>query len=128
MALGGRLEEFVHQTLVEIVTGVVQARAAIEAVGGQVGTKVIRRSKRVNNESGSFSVPSSCVSVGLSQSIEFDVAVSTRAEKSSKRDGKLQVWVLGIGGGDDSTVVASEVSRLRFSVPVKFPPSSRVPE
>ena len=120
MQFAGRLEEFVRETLVEIVNGVVAARRQLAESGAKVGFGSKQYMKLPNQPQ---SPPRF---FGKEESVQFDLAVSTKQEKAKGAEGKLQVWVLSVGGGGEETSSAETVNRVRFSVPVVFP--GRLPD
>lgn len=55
------------------------------------------------------------------QSVEFDVAVTTTESAESEVGAKISVAGFGVGGQKQSELSNSVVSRVKFSVPVSFP-------
>ncbi|WLD11857.1 hypothetical protein [Planctellipticum variicoloris] len=109
------------ETLVDIVKGVIAARYVIEESGGRVASKTKNTLQFPREVSGSLT--SKAEALGISESVAFDLAVTTRSESTSNKSGQVQVWVLQAGGGEDSSIMGEQVSRIRFSVPLTFPPS-----
>ena len=105
------LEQFVAGTLEQIVKGVQTAQKAVDAAGAQVNPQVATAPPgRMDMNSGT-----------LIQDIDFDVAVTVaEGEKTSAGLGiGLGLLVVGTRGASDSQ--NSQVSRIRFKVPLVLP-------
>jgi hypothetical protein len=109
------LREFVRASLVDIVSGVQEADAAVSELGGWVNPSY--RDLAPNRSVGR---PHGVVSV---QEVQFDVAVT--ASQAEGKEAKAGIEVVGISIGlgvkGNTQSEAVSVSRLRFSVPVVFP-------
>ena len=111
------LREFVHASLVDIVTAVQDADGEIKNVGGMLnpGRRSMTSGQSVSREVGLLPI----------QEVEFDVAVT--ASKSRGTEAKAGIEVvgisLGLGGKASAQSEAVSVSRLKFSVPLVFPSS-----
>ena len=103
-----KLQDFVTETLVEIVTGVREAQKAVDSLGGQI-----------NPYRGSAEA---------TRDIEFDVEVSAEAGTGTK--GKLGVFVGPIAAGTQgqSDSKSSSVGRVRFKIAASLPTHPRKPE
>jgi hypothetical protein len=108
------LKDFIKTTLVDIVQGIHEARAAIAGseaakIGGEIapyyhgGTQVVRQDAQEG---------------GFAQTVDFDVAVT--AEESIIR-------VLGIAAGAKGEAASKDarVSHVKFSVPIALPRGSK---
>jgi hypothetical protein len=133
MELGGRLRDFVSQSLVEIVEGVLAARKSIEALGGRVATKekMKTQSFTMPRESGS-NVPMrknapTGEHLGIQETVVFDVAVTTREEVTGQAKTGIDIRVVSIGGKLSGGEMTEAVSRLQFSVPIEFPDAALTP-
>ena len=107
------LEEFVEETLVQIVRGVAGA-----------GRKTIRENAIVNPDSLHWGAEQEMLWDGEGkkvEEIEFDVALTTSEQKEA--GGKVGLSVMSIGGGvqGSTTSASSSVSRVKFSVPLSLP-------
>lgn len=101
------LHEFVKETLVQIVNGIVEAQK----------NDIIRD----NNASVvPFGVSTSDMKLA-NREIEFDVVITTQTESSAK--GGIGIFVGGLGVGTQGKLNANDslVNRVKFSVPVLFP-------
>ena len=96
------LQDFIDETLKQIISGVRSAQESAIELGA-----------KVNPRGGS---------VVEMRSVHFDIAVST-SEGTEKKGGIVVVVgpVGSVGSQDQSDVVSSSMSRIKFSVPVKLP-------
>lgn len=109
-----KLDDFVSQTLKQIIDGV----SAAQEYG---------RSKRANINPSSARYNSStegviyCQETGVPlQSVEFDVAV-TVAESQTNNNGNPSVGAISVTSSNEATTQNSSVSRIKFKVPVLLP-------
>ncbi|MEE8294718.1 MAG: hypothetical protein V3R64_03315 [Sphingomonadales bacterium] len=93
------LEDFVAETLTQVVSGVNKAR---DSHPGYIPSRE------------EFS------SGALFKSVDFDVAVMTTDKTDKGGKGEIKVMGVGVGGGKTSTTEISSSSRIKFSVPVYF--------
>jgi hypothetical protein len=119
------LKDFIKKTLCEIVEGVQEAQIANAESGAVINPPLSASTgsnKDVLKASRQF-LDSSDNS--LIEQVRFDVAVT--AEEQTKMEGGFNagIQVLGIGGkaGIDTNSLSSTVSRIQFSIAVKYPPS-----
>lgn len=101
------LHEFVRETLVQIINGIVEAQ----------------NNETVRNNNASI-VPYGVSSSDLktaNREIEFDVVVTAQTESSTKAG--LGIFVGGLGIGTQGKLGANDSleNRVKFSVPVLFP-------
>ena len=90
-----KLDEFVQRTLEDIMKGVA------DAAQGMQGGKVVNK--------------------GIPQLVEFDVAVTVMEQSKSEGHAGITVLQLGIGGARGSESSNQSATRIKFSIPVKFP-------
>ena len=107
------LDDFVHETIVQIVKGVTSAQKDTEDQDANINpTNVRYLSEGHWNQLKGAAV----------QHVEFDVAL-TESEGSGKQGG-IGVFFGGVGlgtkGQKDSQSIS--VTKVRFSVPIVFPP------
>lgn len=98
-----KLEEFVAETIRQVVAGV---KLAQESVRGNDGI--------VNPAAGSS--PS-----GGRQMITFDVALSTTEDREAKGGIGVFVGAFGLGTAGRSEASTASISRIQFTVPVELP-------
>lgn len=115
------LDEFVAKTLEQIIKGVADAQVAVRRSAADA---VINPYNAVINPSVGSALPPDRLDEGtgtLVQEVSFDVAVTV--SESGKSGAGLQVGAFGVGGkmGGGSKRARSEVSRIKFVVPVVLP-------
>jgi hypothetical protein len=108
------LREFVRSTLLEIVAGVTDAQ---KALAEEDSTAVINApmSGHINRPeyrgTGSRSL----------EMVEFDVALTVTETTDKGIGGRLSIAAASIGTQRGSSIENSEVSRVRFQVPIALP-------
>lgn len=100
------LEEFISETLGQILAGVAKAQDT------EIGKNVNAASPGVLGSN-----LSALAEFGVFARVDFDVAVT--AESSVGGKGSIRVWGLGAEGGKDSR--SQTVSRVVFAVPPRLP-------
>lgn len=121
------VQEFVQQTLMQIVNGV---RGAQEELGNSSNGRTLKGPPKDGSTTGRVNPPYESVGGDLSkqsafsedghllQAVEFDMAVTVEEGASAKAG----IKVLGLGGGSgDFAARTSSVSRVKFSVLVEMP-------
>ena len=108
-----QLQEFVTESLTQIIQGVRNAHAAAKTAGAQVnpiGLAVAKPGSEIYSQAGQ-----------LAQLIHFDVAVT--ATETDKAQGGIGVFVgaLAVGTKGEVESQSSAISRIQFSVPVVLP-------
>lgn len=100
------LEEFVKESIVQILSGVKKAQECT----GELGHSIVNPHD-IRYRVGEYPI----------HLVEFDVAIV--AVNSDKKGGKAGIGVVGInaGGGIETTESTSTVSRLKFQIPVSYP-------
>jgi len=109
------IEEFVSESLVQIIKGVMKAQEELK------GTKAF-----INPALRSFP---SAESVGTAEghadkivrNVEFDVAVSVAEGKGTKGGIGIMVGVMGIGSQGQSQSSTGSESRIKFKIPIILP-------
>ena len=108
------LDEFVAKTLEQLIKGIISAQNSVRElstnaeINPSVGSAL--PPDRLDDDTGT-----------LVQNVSFDVAVTV--SHSDKSGAGLQVGAFGVGGkmGGGSKRARSEVSRIKFVVPVVLP-------
>jgi len=111
-----QLKDFVEQTLTQIVEGVEAAQRKLEASTAQVNPA--SRGRRIVHGNGTRTEGPKRFPV---KEVEFDVAVTTQAAQGEKIAAGVFVAALGLGARSDATSGSSQVSRVKFSVPLSLP-------
>jgi len=101
------LKDFVKETLTQIMSGIIEAQ----------NSDIIKESKSAIVPSGQFSKD---IDV-RNKEISFDVAVTT--DKSTGTKGGIGIFVgpVGIGSQGQTDKSNTNVSRIKFTVPVYYP-------
>ena len=99
-----KLQDFVSETLKEIIAGVKDVKSFASSQGAEVNPSIGSRKN--------FS---------LIKDVEFDVAVTSTEESESKKGAGILVAGFGIGIKGKSDLLSSTVSRIKFSIPVILP-------
>lgn len=107
-----KLQDFVSETLKQIINGVKEAQEGAEKAGA-----IISPDSHLTYENKKYLFCSG----RLVEHVEFDVAVTTSKGKETK--GGLGIFVAGIGLGTQGKSDASSisVSRIKFSLPLVLP-------
>ncbi|MBX3437790.1 MAG: hypothetical protein KF861_09885 [Planctomycetaceae bacterium] len=112
-----QLQEFVAETLRQVIAGVAEAQkgaAEHDAAINPRGTK-----NHYTLSAGAAATKQ--VKTRAKSVIEFDVAVTTTDASNSEAGAGAMIAVLGIGMKRKEGVEQSMVSRVRFAVPVLLP-------
>jgi len=110
-----KLEDFVAETLRQIISGVVVAQDFAKEHGAQVNPKdtTFRSDQGMRLFSGTDGAPI--------EEIAFDVAVTTVEDSQTKGGIGIFVGPVGIGTQGQSGASNSSESRIRFVVPLRLP-------
>lgn len=95
------IKEFTKDTIVQIIEGVNEANESIRQSGAKI-----------------------CSNYGEKPDCEavFDVAVTVVGSEEAQMGGKIQIaQVFGIGASNSETITNQQVSRIQYTVPIKFP-------
>jgi hypothetical protein len=119
------LEDFVSETLSQIVKGVVAAQAAVRDSGAQVApfmsenrgsTTVAKPDTGMGRAEGTMSMPV--------RPVEFDVALTTVAGTETKGGIAVFSGIISAGSAGKSEQSTQAVSRVKFVVPLLLPPQT----
>jgi hypothetical protein len=114
-----KLQEFVSETLREIIAGVKEAQASAQDNGALVNAAENRardKDKHVSIRVG----PGREITVPI-RDIDFDVAVTTSDTSETQAGGGIMVAGFGLGAKGKSDTLNSCVSRVKFTVPLALP-------
>lgn len=109
------LQQFIAESLRQIVTGVADAQKVLAETGGEVAP----RSKRGYQEGQGY-----IEHFDESQPVfrvEFDVAVTASEGSQTKGGIGVVVGFLGVGSQGKTDTTNSSVSRIKFEVPIAYP-------
>lgn len=114
-----KLQEFVSETVREIIAGVHEAQTYAATAGATVNP--IEAGLRQEKKSyADVMVRGDWRTVPI-KDIDFDVAVTSTDTSETQAGAGIFVAGLGLGAKGKSDTSNSSVSRIRFSVPVTFP-------
>lgn len=104
------LQEFVRDSLIQVTSGVDEARTQNRKIAPWVQVAS-------DKKCGGFTIYDGTPAF----LVEFDVAVSVSAKKDGGGGASISIaHVFTAGGGAESSKEHSEISRIRFSVPIHF--------
>jgi hypothetical protein len=119
-----KLDEFVSQTLIQIIEGVANAQQAVEKSGGSVSPAPFQQ-QPTPDEYGLFEYNKSANSYRKIQQIKFDVALTTTEDSGKAGGAGVSVGVLTIGGKATSTESSTSAGRIQFEVDIALPRRDR---
>ena len=114
------IQDFVRDTLTEIVEGVIEAQKAlveknadVNPIGGHFDQAALR------GRQWSFEK-------GITEIVSFDVALTEESAKGTK--GGIGVFLGGVGLGSQgqSEASTSSLSRIQFQIPILLPPGGKL--
>lgn len=109
------LKDFVKNTLVQIVDGVIEAEKELEAKGASVnpiGGNFDQ--KQVGGRAWSFKD-------GVSEVVDFDVALTNSEKEGTSAGIGVLLGSISLGAKGASEEVITSVTRIKFSVPILLP-------
>lgn len=115
-----QLQEFIRESLVQIVNGVRDAQATISGSETSGAISPAIRNNWSAMEAKGVLLTESGVPV---QTVEFDVSVTATEGTGTKAGIGIAVGILGLGAQGQSSQSNANTSRLKFSVPVSLPVS-----
>ena len=112
------LKDFISESIVEIVEGLVDAQSRIESEDA----KVVPNINKVftQSQTGGTNLAIGWDNQGnLIHSIEFDIAVT--ANEGTETKGGVVAGIFALGSQGKSQESNQSISRLKFRVPISFP-------
>ncbi len=111
-----KLEDFISEALIEIVSGIKRAQTSTESTGAKINPKgyIVPQGKLVGQKWNSKNGDTTEV-------IEFDIAVTTTEGTETKGGIGVFVGAIGLGSQGRSEAQNSSVTKIKFSVPIVFP-------
>ena len=110
-----KLQEFVSETLNEIIAGVKKSQKYAESQGAWVSPKLSHMGGKTVSR---YVAEGTRTSI---ETIEFDVAVTSAEESATEASAGIFVAAIGLGAKGKSDTSSSSISRIRFSVPLGLP-------
>lgn len=113
------LDEYVKDTLVQIVNGINEANKELIQKGAFVpsdnihswGNATIEGLEAFDNKEQSH----------LVRNVDFDIAVAVKNEKANGGKAGLEVMSVQLGKNKNSSLSSSSVNRIKFSLPLALP-------
>jgi hypothetical protein len=112
------LQDFVSETIMQIVSGVKAAQAVSAEHGSKVNPKLMSNYDYASQHGFLW-----CDSE-YAQIVQFDVALTATKESGAKGGIGLFVGAVSIGATKGSNSENTSVSRVKFSVPLVLPPQA----
>ena len=109
------LQDFVTETLKQIITGVKEATVHAKESGAELNPTNLTWS------GGDTRIITHISNGAIVQNIEFDIAVTTTDSSKSKGGVGVFVGAVGIGTSAQSQEENTSLSRIKFSVPLSLP-------
>jgi len=110
-----KLQEFVSETLKEIIAGVKESQKYAESEGAWISPHMFahgdKTSIRYIAEKGGANI----------EQIEFDVAVTSTEGSATEAGAGIFVAAIGLGAKGKSDTSSSSISRIKFSIPLGLP-------
>ena len=112
------LKEFIEKTICAIVDSTSDLQAKYES------DDVIVNPPSAQSGSDVFQKGSSNYTMRRVQNIAFDVAVTASSETAVGGKGGIKVIAVEIGAGKEKSILAEQVSRVSFNIPITLKPSA----
>jgi hypothetical protein len=119
-----KLQEFVSETLREIIAGVKEAQTYAKD-NGAIVNPMPEHLVRDKDKYATVMVAPQEWECSLIKDIDFDVAVTSTDTSETQAGAGIFVAAFGLGVKDKSDTVNSCVSRIKFSVPLALPTNKR---
>lgn len=111
------LREFVRDALVQLVTGVSEARTATSATGARIAPETVAYFKQLTAD-----VVLDAATRRPLHLVEFDIAITATHESGKAAKIGVLAATLGAAAEGHTGQQSERVSRVRFSVPIAFSP------
>lgn len=113
-----KLDEFIFESIKQVVDGIEKARDYAETKGSKISGKGL---SFVGAQNGAGIVFYDSNNGEIIEKIEFDVAVTAKEGDTTKGGAGLFVGAFGIGVQGQTESENSSMSRIKFSVPLFLP-------
>ncbi|MBU1138835.1 MAG: hypothetical protein KKA76_07655 [Proteobacteria bacterium] len=114
------LKEFVSESIIEIIEGIIDAQSRISSEDAQVAPEMSKL--YLNSQAGGASLAlGKDKNNNLVHTLEFDVAVTANEGTETKGGIGVVAGVFALGSQGKSESNNQSISRLKFRVPVSFP-------
>lgn len=109
------LQEFISEALCHVVGAIKDAQDRTKETGGAVNpTGVYRKTDQLEGRGYHSGL--------VTELVEFDIAVTVKEAKAGKQGAGISISAFSLGGEKRTEVQNASISRIRFAVPVFFPP------
>ncbi|MEJ2440075.1 MAG: hypothetical protein P8Z72_10470 [Gammaproteobacteria bacterium] len=109
------LKEFISETMIQIISGVVEAQEQEKTIGGTVSPRLTAGSE-FGAQHGFLRAEG-----GAAQIVQFDVALTAKEGSGSKGGIGIVSGIVSLGTSGQSQEENASVSRVKFSVPLILP-------
>ena len=117
-----QLDEFISETMIQIVNGVIKGHNAVYQIGARVNPSL-----RGTNPQVSGFVPGVGTTGKGAHFIDFDIALIVAENQSGKAGVGIFAGSIGVGGTKESGSSDSSVSRIKFKLPLSLPEGFEAP-
>ena len=115
------LQEFISQSIVQIVNGIIDAHNQIYEIGGVVNPRLTGHDISASQDI----VPARGDIGQTTHFVDFDISVTTSEDVSGKIGAGISVGILSIGSTASAKDGNSHFSRIKFKIPVWLPHGHR---
>jgi hypothetical protein len=113
------LRDFVSETILQIVNGVMDAQSRVDSPGVIISPKISTNLNYASDHG--YLWAGSADKGGYAQILKFDVALTVSEGTDKKAGIGVFAAAVSIGGSGSSSATQSSVSRIQFSVPLVLP-------
>jgi len=110
------LKDFVKETLSQIVSGIHSAQLSVGSMGAIVNPKAITQRE------GILYLADGTSDLRTVQMVDFEVSLTHTQDDEARGGIAVLFGAIGIGAQGKTETGSSAVNRVKFSVPVRFPP------
>jgi hypothetical protein len=106
------LKDFIKETIIQIIDGVVDAQATISKHGAEINPKKVQFKEAGQNN---------YFNSGKPQMIEFDVGLTSIQKSGSAEGVGVFLGAISLGKKNDEGAEHTAVSRIKFNLPLVLP-------
>lgn len=115
------LQQFIKETIIQIVAGVTEADEAIKGSGAAVNPPNVFCPAAPENPYGAQMSPADNGFGRIVEAVSFDIAVTTGKGKGTEGGIGVRVAGIALGSSGESSTTSGSESRVQFRVPVRLP-------